>query len=170
MSIKNGFGNITELLTSSATVGRPTNRNLVIQLSSKQEKRITDIVAGYNLDPLTPATTFLKGGRLLVVGAKYDDYETIINPNSPDLPDSLSSSTVYLDVQFAQKYPLNNMIPQYSYHSSKGIHVAKGTDASIILTFAQTDDQAYPASNLVIGYLNVDGFSGGSDAPFKNIR
>jgi len=167
--IRHGYGSSTEEMESVVAPGKLTNRNIVIQLSGKQERRITDIDAGYTLIPGGAPVNF-EGGRLLVVGTKFESYSDIIDPNSANLPDSLSSANVYHDVHFGQTYPFTNDIPRYSYHTSKGIHIPKGTDASVILTFAQTDDATFPDSSLHIGFLNVDGFSGGSDAPLKNIR
>lgn len=174
MSIKSGYGNLSDELVSLEVLGvlQDSNRNAILQLSGKQEKRITDIVAGYGLKAPTGGAdpTQFEGGRLLVVGAKYDGISEFIDPRSKDLPQSLSSSVVFLDVFFAQSFPLSNDSPRYEYHSDKGIHISKGTDCSIILTFPVTDVAAYPASDPVIAFLNVDGLSGGSDAPFKNIR
>jgi hypothetical protein len=170
--IKSGFGNLTDLLESTVVLGDlvDSNRNAVIQLSGKQEKRITDIVAGYSTGDPANLVSDISGGRLLVVGAKFDSLAEFIDPVRKDLPASLSSSVIYLDVFFGQAYTLNADIPRFQYHTDKGIHVPKGTDASVILTFALTNTAPYPASLPVVAFLNVDGLSGGSDAPFKNIR
>ena len=166
-----GFGSLTDELVSLVVLGvlQDSNRNAIVQLSGKQEKRITDIVAGYKIRTGSGAT-FFKGGRLLVVGTRFEGVSDFIDPASKDLPASLSTSQIYLDTYFAQSFPLSNMEPVFQYHTDKGIHVPKNVDCSIILTFAYTDNAVAPAADTVIGFLNVDGLSGGSDAPFKNIR
>lgn len=183
MSIKSGYGNLTETLESlaDAITTLPSNRNSVIQLPSKLSKRIFSITVGYRVPSnADDALTQLFGGRLLVVGTKFQNYQDVISPLESALPDSLNSANVYLDVPIIEMSNVaaasddDNFQKGFSKHFdfNSGIIIPESVDASVILTFCANNQQdvlgRYPESAPVIAYLNVQGFTGGNDKIFKN--
>lgn len=192
MSIKSGYGNLTESLANAYLFGLPvtnSNRNAIIQLPSKQLKRIFSISVSYAVSGVNAANNVrgLFGGRLLVVGTKFDGVTEEIIPDQRTLPESLSSAQVYFDMFIGSKNKgaaqsstgrdgVQNISEHFEF--TNGIVIPESTDCSIILTYPLDDVDVgtteYMASidgiNGYLSTLNVYGFVGGSDQIFKNVR
>lgn len=170
MSQKNGYGNLVATLVSLEILGvlQESNRNAIIQLPSKNDKRIFTITAGYRLPTGTSATA-LQSGRLIVVGTKYEGDTEFIDPTIQQLPDTISSAQVFYDIPIigGTGDALNRNAPPTHLDFTTGILIPAGSDASIILTFCTTSGGAsFPASDPVTAFLNVHGYVGGSDKLF----
>jgi len=163
MSIKTNFGNITELIGFETAPTIKADKNIVISLDGKIDNTIHGISAEIRLPRISPATVIV-AARLLFVGSKFENVEELILPNSHELPASLSSSAIYI-----HRY-LSTEKPYIEINFENGFPISKGTSASIILTYAETDNEVYPNAHLTIGSLSVWGVSGKSNSPFKNLR
>lgn len=168
MSLKTGFGSITETLLSLEVLGvlQPSNRNSIIQISEKQDKRLFSIDVSFAF-PRPSTAVEIKEARLIVAAEKFDDSELFIDPRSSSLPDQFSSSTIYLDKILSGN---DQYSVQWHFDFANGIYCAKDQTLSIILTFPYTDVATPPASDPVISTLSVTGQTGGSEAVFKNFR
>lgn len=166
MSIKTGFGNLTESLQSLYVLGIPqdSNRNAILQISGKTEKRIFSISAGYAVQNGSSGTA-VTGGRLIVCSDKFQGANEEIFCDRPDVPIALSSSSIFFDWLFTP----NKM--EYHFTFDNGLYVPEGVDVSIILTSPRTTGGAvYPETDPAIGFLSVTGIIGGSDKIFREIR
>lgn len=163
MSIKNGFGNLTDTLVSNST--RDVNRNAIIQIPPKNPKRIITISCGYTVAPGAGAATVLSTGRLIVVATKFSGFSENINPITQQIPDSISSATIHLDL------PILASRSPFVWDSGLGISIGDG-DVSIILTYCRTTGgtAVAPDTDPVTAWLNVQGTIGGSDKIFKDVR
>lgn len=190
MSIKQGFGNVTEILANPYILGVPAvgaNRNIIFQLPTKQEKRILDISCGWTVNGQDIINNSIRGlicGRLMVVGAAFNGFSDEIIPDSNDLPESLSFAERYYDEIIGhtfrsgqgaiEPYNVRHISKQISF--SNGLLIPAGQDASVILTYCleDLDDTVteYMATTGIytLAYLNVNGITGGSDKIFKSIR
>lgn len=191
MSVKNGYGVLSEKLVNTYLLGAPvadSNRNAVIQLPSKNTKRIFSISCSYACSSSNgnAGTRGIMGGRLIVAGTKFDGHQTEIIPDGVDLPDNLSQAQIYFDMFIGSEQPgaaqlatgksgVQNIREHYEF--TNGLVVPEGTDVSIILTYplddgdlVLTEPQASNDPDGILSTLNVYGFIGGSDQLFKNFR
>jgi hypothetical protein len=158
MSSKQGFGNIADVVNST------TNCSIVIQLAPHGTKRIFDITAGYNLRTGGTAT-LLSGGRLIIVGIKFDAPTSFINPRDFELP--TVTGNIYFDAPIIPDG--NNKAVVRSFNWINGLVLPDSQDASIILTACFADAPAPPAAGDVNAYLSVSGLVAGADKIFKNV-
>lgn len=178
MSIKYGFGSLRETLRNQYVLGvrqANTNSNAVIQLPAKYDKRIFSLSASYIIEGVGSVSVLPNlGGRLLVVGTKFDSYTDEIQPFGNLLPNSLNNAQIYFDMPIMakanQSFTLNKGICiSEHFDFPNGIYIPESTDLSIILTYAYDGNDNYPASGAVVGLLNASGLVGGTDKIFKNV-
>jgi hypothetical protein len=160
MAIKNGYGTLVDIVNGSA------NTAAVIQLPSKNVKRIFSIDCAYSLRS-GATNTLLIGGRLLVVGSRYEALTEAINPRDIEYNTALQGVAVYFD---APLFPDDNVeFIGKSFSWANGLTIPDGTEASIILSMCYGDGIAAPGADDVNAFLNVTGIVGGSEKPFKNV-
>lgn len=160
MSIKSGYGTIIDVLDDTA------NTNLIIQLPSKQTKRILNVDCGYSL-VIGGANTALFRGRLLVVGTKYENDTEFVNPSSITYPTGLQGTQIYFDCPISGNNNVTSISRSFSW--TQGILIPDGVDASIILTACFGNGAVPPLAISTNAFLNVQGLTGGSDKIFKNL-
>lgn len=166
MTIKKGFGSLTDSVINLYVLGNPavSNRNLITILSAKTQKQITSIICGYTL-PNPSTATGLTNGRLLVCSGKFEGSEIEISVLNAGLPQELANVNVLLDVPI-----LGNRSPE-KIILNKPMLFDESTDVSIILTYCGTTGGASsPATESVTAFLNVDGVLGENIKLFKELR
>lgn len=174
MSIQKGFGSYSEPLNSVVVLGviqASGNRNLIVQLPSKNEKRIFDLTVGYSVIEGLSYNSVTRG-RVLIVGEQYDGVTDYINPTTTEMPEALQASKKYFDAPLVPSGQDKNVHTEAilkTFSWINGLLIPSGIPASIILTFCMNDAlDSQSAQEDTNAYLNVSGWVGGSDKIFKN--
>lgn len=186
MSLKNGYGNVSGLLKSLYVLGlpSPSNRNLIIQLPVKNDKRIFSISTSHNVITGTSLIGLLCA-RLIIIGGKFDgDTEEIFPDGNGQLPKGVEGANKYFDIVIGNNSTNQDALTlrgegiqnlSYNVNFEQGLLIPDGQPASVILTYAMSNYQTGSADKYAtiedqFASLNVNGFLGGSDKIFSNVK